>query len=86
MLGYLLDLFISFSLKVKWLVKMKNETNIDSLLLGETRSRFCSLKQQLLLFFILNQGKAQQRGFVSAFLPRNTATLAGVGREDGSDE
>lgn len=65
---------------------MKNETNIDSLSLGETRSRFCSLKQQLLLFFIFNQGKAQQRGFVSASLPLNTAILAGVGREDGSDE
>lgn len=60
---------------------MKKEANIDSLLLGETRSRFCSLKQQLLLFFILNQGKAQQRGFISASLLRNTAILAGVGRE-----
>lgn len=47
---------------------MKNEANIDSLLLGETRSRFCSLKQQLLWFFILNQGKAQRRGFISASL------------------
>lgn len=60
---------------------MKNEANIDSLLLGETRSRFCSLKQQLLVFFILNQDKAQQRGFISASLLCNTAILAGVGRE-----
>lgn len=60
---------------------MKNEANIDSLLLGETCSRFCSLKQQLFLFFILNQGKAQQRGFISASLLCNTAILAGVGRE-----
>lgn len=60
---------------------MKNEANIDSLLLGETCSRFCSLKQQLFLFFILNQDKAQQRGFISASLLCNTAILAGVGRE-----